>query len=237
MAEIPGLRLDVANLCKANGYNKDTIRNWQYECNWHVVFGLGGWPEEASKYSDRDTNNNIISYSVNNIRKFDADPWSSATTYAVGNVVKNNSNLYRCILAHSNQLPTNTTYWTQIATGADGGVYKCILAHSNQPPNNSTYWTLVASSTVLAQNRYVTLFQKILTDQRYASLVTRYANGLKKNFGDICCWFDRISQLVSQNGTWAMMVDEADNDFSGGPNTNWRGKALSEFKSQLDAEG
>lgn len=44
--------------------------------------------------------------------------WNSATTYTANRVVNYNGANYRCILAHSNQLPTNTTYWTATTTAA-----------------------------------------------------------------------------------------------------------------------
>ena len=38
--------------------------------------------------------------------------WSSANTYAVGEVVRQASVNYYCILAHTNQTPPNATYWS-----------------------------------------------------------------------------------------------------------------------------
>ena len=45
-------------------------------------------------------------------------PWSNATAYSVDDFVyyTGNNTWYRCILAHSNQLPTNTTYWSAADT-------------------------------------------------------------------------------------------------------------------------
>lgn len=48
--------------------------------------------------------------------------WSSATAYAVGDVVAVNGTSYVCILAHTNHAPPNSTYWTVFASkGDDGG--------------------------------------------------------------------------------------------------------------------
>jgi Tfp pilus assembly protein PilV len=44
--------------------------------------------------------------------------WSAAAPYSVNSVVSYGGLYYRCILAHSSQLPTNTTYWTATVTPA-----------------------------------------------------------------------------------------------------------------------
>lgn len=44
--------------------------------------------------------------------------WSSATSYVSGNVVLYNSGFYQCISANQDQLPTNTTYWYPVTSGA-----------------------------------------------------------------------------------------------------------------------
>lgn len=41
-----------------------------------------------------------------------AGSWSNATAYSLSNVITYNNAAYICILAHTNQIPTNTTYWT-----------------------------------------------------------------------------------------------------------------------------
>jgi prepilin-type N-terminal cleavage/methylation domain-containing protein len=48
--------------------------------------------------------------------------WSSTATYSANHVVSYNGASYRCILAHSNQTPTNTTYWTSVTTGATSDI-------------------------------------------------------------------------------------------------------------------
>ncbi|MBN8974223.1 MAG: hypothetical protein J0H51_19710, partial [Rhizobiales bacterium] len=48
--------------------------------------------------------------------------WSSATAYAVGDVVAVNGTSYVCVLAHTNHAPPNSTYWSVFASkGDDGG--------------------------------------------------------------------------------------------------------------------
>jgi len=47
--------------------------------------------------------------------------WSSSTAYIVNDAVSSGGSSYRCILAHTNQAVTNTTYWAVVAqVGATG---------------------------------------------------------------------------------------------------------------------
>jgi hypothetical protein len=85
--------------------------------------------------------------------------WDSSTSYVIGDTVlyAANGQYYRCVLGHSNQVPTNTAYWTPALSSypawnsaltyqigdlvtQSGTVYRCILAHSNQAPPNASYW-------------------------------------------------------------------------------------------------
>ncbi len=47
--------------------------------------------------------------------------WSGATTYAARDIVSYNGSMYECILGHTNQLPTNATYWTLYVAKGDTG--------------------------------------------------------------------------------------------------------------------
>lgn len=51
--------------------------------------------------------------SASNTSKQYAD-YAGGTSYVVGDEVIYQNNLYRCILASSGNLPTNTTYWTPL---------------------------------------------------------------------------------------------------------------------------
>ena len=42
--------------------------------------------------------------------------WSSATTYAIGDLAENDGALYICTAAHSNQEPPNASYWTLMSS-------------------------------------------------------------------------------------------------------------------------
>lgn len=98
--------------------------------------------------------------------------WNPSATYTSytstsGDIVVYGASAYRCIRTHSNQLPTNTNFWTNVTltnwsnstsytVGSlalyKGTVFRCLVAHSNQTPPNATYWgsapVIYAESTV-----------------------------------------------------------------------------------------
>lgn len=236
IAIIPTYRQQLADYCKSKGLAKDAITLLEYEENWHVVFGgTGAWPDQAANYSDRNTDgSSAVAYVANDLRKYTAAAWSSATAYTAGNVVKSGTTLYRCILAHTNQAPPNGTYWVSIGTSVDDGIYKCILAHSNQPCSNATYWTRIATGAIAAEspNRMTLLFQSIMLDSRFGDDLTYYQQQLKKFCGNEQFFYNRLGG-ITPNGTWTIMAGEDDNDVSGGGSTNWRYKALKDFKATL----
>lgn len=107
MAEIASVKasgrkvyLEVSN----EVWNSGTFRQWQDLREAGYAKGYG-W-----------------SYHVPHISDVWVSPanWSSATAYVVGDRVRQSSgsgNIYRCILNHTNQAVTNTTYWVQEQDG------------------------------------------------------------------------------------------------------------------------
>ncbi len=98
--------------------------------------------------------------------------WSNSKTYTVNDMVtytaSGTTKWYRCVLGHSNQAPTNTSYWSEVYGYAYlwnastsyaansyvnyGGVwYRCIQANSNKTPNDSAYWTALGASVIYAE--------------------------------------------------------------------------------------
>ena len=53
--------------------------------------------------ADEKANNDIIS-----------DAWNASTTYAVGQYCIYNNSLWKCLVQHSGQTPTEGTYWTKV---------------------------------------------------------------------------------------------------------------------------
>jgi Tfp pilus assembly protein PilV len=69
--------------------------------------------------------------------------WLNTATYVANNVVSYNGAWYRCILANSNQVPTNTTYWTAVTAGlttdivaVSGAAYSLSRSVSNMAYDN-----------------------------------------------------------------------------------------------------
>ena len=70
--------------------------------------------------------------------------WYNNVPYSVGqNVYYTNGKLYTCILAHTNQLPTNTTYW----------VLNPSIYIIRQSTNNNSFW--MATSNAGSPNSYM----------------------------------------------------------------------------------
>lgn len=101
--------------------------------------------------------------------------WSATKTYNSGDGVfyPPTGLTYRCIATHTNQLPTNTAYWTLPAAGHAGWssasvdyaigdvvyyqpaagyglLYRCISSHTSnasRDPGNTNYWSLETTSS------------------------------------------------------------------------------------------
>ena len=61
-----------------------------------------------------------------------SDAWNASTTYAVGQYCIYNNSLWKCLVQHSGQTPTEGTYWTNVT-----------VANEITSVNNSLYWKLV----------------------------------------------------------------------------------------------
>ena len=91
--------------------------------------------------------------------------WDSGTAYALHDSVLYNGSYYRAIQAHTNQLPTNTSYWGMVASkGADGaqgpqgvagvginnrGAYSAATAYilNDAVQYGGSYWRALQNST------------------------------------------------------------------------------------------
>lgn len=97
--------------------------------------------------------------------------WKDDEDYAFGDLVYSYSgsgttfHWYRCIQAHDDQEPPNSTYWENALTGPmwgwspsatynsgdvsfrNGSWYRCIRTHFNQQPPNTTYWSNAPEGT------------------------------------------------------------------------------------------
>lgn len=161
----------ITGTIKARIYHRNASTYWSSTAAYttaDMVYHRGVWFQCISSVSaggappHRNTTNWVSAPAV----------WNPAATYTrnsstAGDIVIYGSAVYRCTASNSNQLPTDTTYWTSLSL-ADwssstnyvvgrvalykGTVFRCIQVHSNQTPPNSTYWvgvpTIYAESSV-----------------------------------------------------------------------------------------
>lgn len=130
--------------------------------------------EELEELLDR-----MVAMTQDNTRDLEAytfnwrGTWSASKNYSDGDAVFWDGSSYRCIAAHTNQEPPNTTYWTVVAQQGDAGgltwqgawdsgtsyavgdgvshegsSYICIATSTNNEPPNATYWNLLAEAGV-----------------------------------------------------------------------------------------
>lgn len=78
--------------------------------------------------STSNKSNNIVHHDTTVETKLDeldgkivevTDAWNSTKAYSVNDYALYNDILYKCILAHSNIVPTNTTYWKPCTIGSE----------------------------------------------------------------------------------------------------------------------
>jgi hypothetical protein len=81
-----------------------------------VRFNAAGFGTIASINDQTGTDANIgIGYGGTNVSiGTTIDAWSASVAYDIGWLVTSGGNTYRCILAHTNQVPPNATYWVQV---------------------------------------------------------------------------------------------------------------------------
>lgn len=151
--DVKAWKTAITNYAIGKGYTKDRYKFGQYEMNHHLV--SSGWPDTASA-------------------------WSSSTTYSAGNYVKDGGKIFKCILGHTNQITTNATYWTELASVA-----------------------------VTAENRRDLFYISVINDSRFYDAMLYYYNMMKVYGGGIQHHYTRINYQAA-NGSWGVMLDEED---------------------------
>ena len=79
--------------------------------------------------ADEKANNDIIS-----------DAWNASTTYAVGQYCIYNNSLWKCLVQHSGQTPTEGTYWTKVSVANE-------ITNVNNSLNSISTWTKILDAT------------------------------------------------------------------------------------------
>lgn len=103
-----------------------------------------------------------------------SDAWDASTTYAVGQYCIYNNSLWKCLVQHSGQTPTEGTYWTNVS-----------VANEITSVNNSLDNVVCLYDTVVDPVSGLTItLNKSISDFRYLYVIgTKALNGVKY----ICC--------------------------------------------------
>ena len=70
---------------------------------------------ELSTTSENPVQNKVITQALNEKSNLISDAWNASTTYAVGQYCIYNNSLWKCLVQHSGQTPTEGTYWTKVS--------------------------------------------------------------------------------------------------------------------------
>lgn len=79
-----------------------------------------------------------------------SDAWNASTTYAVGQYCIYNNSLWKCLVQHSGQTPTEGTYWTNVTVANE------ITNVNNSLPKRTLLWSN-PSLTSMAENYKINL--------------------------------------------------------------------------------
>ena len=68
----------------------------------------------------------VIDTKAQNVMSKNSSPWSSTTTYTVGQYCIYNNSLWKCLVQHSGQTPQEGTYWTKVSLDTLGAEISAI---------------------------------------------------------------------------------------------------------------
>lgn len=64
-----------------------------------------------------------------------SDEWNSTKTYYVGDYCIYNNSLWKCLVEHTNQIPSNGTYWIRVSVGSEiNSIKSCFLNNTVELP-------------------------------------------------------------------------------------------------------
>lgn len=77
--------------------------------------------DSLSLSSTNPVQNKIVTEELNNKadKEIISDAWNASTTYAVGQYCIYNNSLWKCLVQHNGQTPTEGTYWTKVSVGKE----------------------------------------------------------------------------------------------------------------------
>ena len=74
-----------------------------------------------------------------------SDEWNASTTYAVGQYCIYNNSLWKCLVQHNGQTPTEGTYWTKVSVANE------IASVNSSLDDLKNEFKVVTSTTILSQ--------------------------------------------------------------------------------------
>ena len=98
---------------------------------------------ELSTTSENPVQNKVITQALNEKSNLISDAWNASTTYAVGQYCIYNNSLWKCLVQHSGQTPTEGTYWTNVSVANE----ITSVNNSIQETTNRLYWKKVGTAT------------------------------------------------------------------------------------------
>ena len=109
---------------------------------------------ELSTTSENPVQNKVITQALNEKSNLISDAWNASTTYAVGQYCIYNNSLWKCLVQHSGQTPTEGTYWTKVTVANEiTSVNNSIGDISNV--GNSTYNSVEKLLKYYIDNNYL----------------------------------------------------------------------------------
>ena len=93
---------------------------------------------ELSTTSENPVQNKVITQALNEKSNLISDAWNASTTYEVGQYCIYNNSLWKCLVQHSGQTPTEGTYWTNVTVADEITSVNNSLQETNNRLNYST---------------------------------------------------------------------------------------------------
>jgi len=110
--------------------------DWGFDDDWSIVIRIPATPVTPNATSEGNCNLAMAQQLT---------PWSSETTYSIGDLVTNNGVNYYCHTGHTNQEPPNEAYWVNmvnviVPAAGDGGYDIDLSAAVCVPYEGAGYW-------------------------------------------------------------------------------------------------
>ncbi len=134
-----------------------------------------------------------------------SDAWNASTTYAVGQYCIYNNSLWKCLVQHSGQTPTEGTYWTKVSVANEiTSVNNSLVDIKNNIPQfveinytfpNTGYCTIPYPSGYTKDNCFIVSYMSYNADVK---------NWSEEAGSDqsICRLFDDNITVYKQNSVW-----------------------------------